>query len=232
MTWGMMESNQTVELRYLVADPNFDLFDFPYDFYDENLKTIFEELFIQHYFFYEIGCEVLGRWKAMLQAHLNLVMPYYRQLYKTELESENINFLLNKDLKETFTREVNEDNSEKENINANNSTVNKVGSDSNTNFYESALDNGIASINDSDKYTTVNRTTGENNINSNKTDTTQNDRIKDTLNKVLEKTELVSQGNIGITSSAELLDKWRASIININEMLINSCSDLFMLVYN
>ena len=46
-----------------------------------------------------------------------------------------------------------------------------------------------------------------------------------------EKTELISQGNIGTTSSAELLEKWRNVLINIDEMIINDLQDLFMQVY-
>ena len=40
-----------------------------------------------------------------------------------------------------------------------------------------------------------------------------------------------SQGNIGVTSSAELLQKWREVLINIDEMIIKDCHDLFMQVY-
>ena len=41
----------------------------------------------------------------------------------------------------------------------------------------------------------------------------------------------LSQGNIGITSSAELLQKWRDVLINIDEMIIEECRDLFMMIY-
>ena len=44
-------------------------------------------------------------------------------------------------------------------------------------------------------------------------------------------TELISKGNIGITSSAELLKQWRQVLINIDEMIIEECRDLFMLLY-
>ena len=33
-------------------------------------------------------------------------MPYYTQLYKSEMKAQDIDFLLNKDLKETFVREL------------------------------------------------------------------------------------------------------------------------------
>ena len=49
--------------------------------------------------------------------------------------------------------------------------------------------------------------------------------------KMVEKTDLLSQGNIGITSSAELLQKWRDVLINIDEIIIKDCRDLFMQLY-
>ena len=49
--------------------------------------------------------------------------------------------------------------------------------------------------------------------------------------KTVEKTDLQSQGNIGITSSAELLQKWREVLINIDEIIIEECRDLFMRIY-
>ena len=42
---------------------------------------------------------------------------------------------------------------------------------------------------------------------------------------------LTSQGNIGITSSAELLDKWRQVLLNIDLMIFEECNDLFMEIF-
>ena len=42
---------------------------------------------------------------------------------------------------------------------------------------------------------------------------------------------LTSQGNIGITSSAELLDKWRQVLLNIDLMIFEECYDLFMQIF-
>lgn len=227
---GLMESNNTVELRHLVNDPNFDIFDFPYDFYDDNLRAVFEELFIQKYYFYEIGCEVPARWKHMLMAHLNEVMPYYRKLYEIELAQKGINFLLNKDLREEFSRTLTEDEKQKENISStNNSSNNTTGSSSN-NFKESSLDNGIADLTD-DRITTVNDSMVNSIMATILKDNGLTDRANNKLNNLIEKTVLVSQGNIGVTSSAELVQKWRDIAINLMQMLLESCRDLFMLVF-
>lgn len=227
---GLMESKYTIELRYLVNDPNCDIFDFSYDFFDDNLRGVFEELFIQKYFFYEIGCEVVERWKAMLQAHLNIIMPYYRKLYEIELAQKGINFLLNKDLREEFSRTLTEDEKQKENLTTNNNTNSNSSDNTNSNFLESSLDNGLADLTD-ERATTKNNNVVDSTMTSLLKSDGLSDRTNNKLNNVLEKTVLVSQGNIGITSSAELVEKWRNSVINIMEMLINSCIDLFMLIY-
>ena len=65
-------------------------------------------------------------------------------------------------------------------------------------------------------------------------DNTFNSSSKSNSNEVRKQTEtntLTSKGNIGVTSSAELLEKWRKVIINIDELIINECYDLFMGVY-
>ena len=50
-------------------------------------------------------------------------------------------------------------------------------------------------------------------------------------NNQREVTDLISQGNIGITSSAQLLDEWRKTIINIDVMILDDLKDLFFGLY-
>ena len=101
-------ASYSMELWEMVDNPLTPLFNFNYDFYCDDLEVRkkFEEKFINHYWLHEIGCETPARWNQMLKSRLNLIMPYYRQLYQTELASQNIDFLLNKDLTESTTREL------------------------------------------------------------------------------------------------------------------------------
>ena len=46
--------------------------------------------------------ETVGRFQHRLKTKLNKIMPYYKQLYETELRSKDIDFMLNKDLIETL----------------------------------------------------------------------------------------------------------------------------------
>lgn len=209
-------SSYTLELRHI--HQTFKVFNFDYDFYTDSdiIKSKFEEKFIDEYYFHEIGQETVARFQHRLRTRLNKIMPYYKQLYDTELAAKDINFLLNKDLTETFERVVTGESSS-----INDLTVSDQGE---TNNKESNIENGNASLElENGSLTNVSKTSLSNNTNSNNTsrDNTNQNEI----------TTLKSQGNIGITSSAELLDKWRSVIINIDQMIIDACDDLFMQVY-
>lgn len=225
----------TIELHTLLQDEKFKVFDFDYSFYNNDLKEGFEKQFINHYLFHEIGFETVTKFKHYLKSRLNDIMPYYIQLYDTEVKAKDINFLLNKDLKETFTREITGNDtsattlsSESENHNSSSTTASSTSSSK-----ESYLDNGNADINLTDSLTGVNgnNSTGETSSSNNTTDTTSSTSNTSNANNMSETTELLSQGNIGITSSAELLEKWRNTIININMLIIDECYDLFINVY-
>ena len=209
-------SSYTLELRHI--HQTHKVFNFDYDFYTDSdiIKSKFEQKFIDEYYFHEIGQETVARFQHRLRTRLNKIMPYYKQLYDTEIAAKDINFLLNKDLTETFERVVTGESSS-----INDLTVSDQGE---TNNKESNIENGNASLElENGSLTNVSKTSLSNNTNSNNTsrDNTNQNEI----------TTLKSQGNIGITSSAELLDKWRSVIINIDQMIIDACDDLFMQVY-
>lgn len=210
----------SLELRTIIEDPYAPyLFNFDYEFYDNDLKTIFEQKFIEYYYFDEIGFPTIQRFKHNLKSKLHMIMPYYKKLYETELACKNIDFMLNKDLKETFIREV-EHNSSLENIS------NTTGSNVGTNLgYQADTPQSKLTLDIEHYSSSANKDTSNTNYNDNSNvNSNQNSNGR-------ESTTLLSQGNIGVTSSAELLDKWREVLINIDEMIITDLQDLFMQVY-
>lgn len=209
----------TLELRTLKETPNYNLFDFDYELYDNNLKPVFEEKFFEYFYFDEIGYPTVQRFKHMLKSKLHMIMPYYKQLYETELRGKEIDFLLNKDLTETFIRDLTS------NATAT-STVESNGSNSGVNdgFQSNTPQSKL--VQDIEHYmSSANRDKTSSNYNDN------NSSNSATNNTGREETTLVSKGNIGITSSAELLEKWRKVIINIDELIFEDMQDLFMMVY-
>ena len=59
-----MMAKYSMEVGEMMENPLTPLFHFDYDFYcdDQLVKKKFEQKFIDHYFFYEIGCETHARW--------------------------------------------------------------------------------------------------------------------------------------------------------------------------
>lgn len=204
----------TLEISQIVKDPCFNIFDFQYDFYtdDKTIRNNFEQKFIDFYMFYEIGFETIGRFKHNLKSKLNTIMPFYRQLYISELRTHEIDFMLNKDYKETYTRNIDDLNS----MSGNNKSVYE---DSSKN---SDISNGVSDVNLS-----KGNLTSMSGNNSNSNDVLSSETKRNTN----ESYTLEGKGNIGITSSAELLEKWRKVMINIDQMIIDELHDLFMLVY-
>ena len=218
------------------------MFNFDYPFYidDEEAKTKFEEKFMLYYWNCEIGFETFARFQKALQARLTIKMPYYQQLYETELASKDISFLLNKDLHETFTREIDTENetsgtNSTQQTSTNESSLNQEGTSTNT-HKESSISDGVSTSSLVDGYLTGVSSDNGSSSTTGTTNSTDNSTSEGTLSqtengKTVEKTELLSQGNIGITSSAELLQKWREVLINIDEIIIEDCRDLFMRIY-
>lgn len=207
-------SKYTIEINQLVNDLDFNLFDFEYNLYDNELKSVFEKKFIDHFYFYEIGLTPIARFKKALQIKLNDIYPYYKQLYQTELRCKDIDFMLNKDLKESYTREL-----------TGNSSVNQSStSTSNDTSLNINNDTPQNKIDDLDNYmTSASKNTDNSTMSSNGTNSAENNST--------ETYSLISQGNIGVTSSAELLEKWRNVLINIDQLIFEECNDLFMLIY-
>lgn len=208
----------TIDVYTLLKDENFKVFNFDYEFYTEDteIKQVFETKFLDRYMFHEIGFETVQRFKHYLKERLNSIAPYYKQLYETELKSKNIQFLLNKDLLETFERVIENEGSNINDI-SNNDNITQGNK-------ESYLENGNADIDLSQSNLTgVSENNTSNTSTSNSTSTTNNNQN--------ETTTLISQGNIGVTSSGSLLKDWREILINIQNMIIEDCSDLFMAIY-
>ena len=61
------------------------VFNFNFPIFDENYRQVLCRKILKHYYTREIAHETVGRWKLALNAKLNEIMPYYNQLYKSEL---------------------------------------------------------------------------------------------------------------------------------------------------
>ena len=217
-----MSSKYTLQLYYIYRDKNYNLFDQPYNLYSNELKPYFEEKFFQHFMFYEIAFDNINIFKQHLISTLNDIYPKYKQLYETEIRCMDIDFMLNKDLKESYIRKINGE------AQGNSQATSNTNGTSSSNDLTIANDTPQNKVDDLDKYMTSAGKTTSNSTNTSVS--TSNNSVTNKTNNT-EEYELISQGNIGITSSAELLEKWRAVLINIDEMIFKELENLFLFVY-
>ena len=206
-------SKYTLELRYIYEDKNFVLFDFPYNLYNNDLKPWFEEKFFEHFMFYEIGFDSVAMFKQRLISKLNDIFPYYKQLYETEIRSKGIDFMLNKDLKESYVRELTSNSNSNQESNVTSNSLSTAGQLTPSLIANSQKIDKFMDSAQKDNSSSNSTSSGESNGNSK------------------EEYTLTSQGNIGITSSAELLTKWRETLLNIDLMIFEECNDLFMQIF-
>ena len=205
-------SRYTLELRYIEQDKDFKLFPHNFPFYtdDEDIREEFIKKFYNEYRFREIGFETVGRFQTQLLSKLYNIMPYYVEYYKTVLVQNNMDFMVTKDITDTFTREVDTQS---------NSTMN-----SNTTVAQDNMsyDTPNTVISDMTKYPTYG---SDSNSTSNSIGTQSGD------SKVIEKTTYNSKGNLGVSSDGFLLEKWREVIANIDVLILEELEDLFFQMF-
>ena len=223
-------ANYTIELRFLENPPLCKVFDFNYTYYMyglveneiyEQKKKEFEQKFLETYYFDEIGYKTPGMFKQRLKNYLDRGFKTWQERYKTELEVEkqNINFLLNKDLTEERMTEGNATGNSTTNTSSSGNSSNKA---NNKNIVNDTPDTRFSNTDNFATSITTDETTS-NSENRESGETTSTSNQNSTLNE-----KFISKGNIGITSSAELLQIWREVIIDIDNEIIEEAEKFFM----
>lgn len=203
-------------------------------------RTELNNKILNHYRFQEIGQETFGRWLFELKTALNEIMPYYNQLFYSA--DQDFNPIYNVDYRKTIDREK-KDNT----VGTQNSTSNttSTGNDSSTNeeFTKSVhaktpqdmlniSNTGIDSVNYADDASwgkSSGSTTGTNTT----TGTSSNNGSNSVIGKENEGIIETTKGNFGVTSAQDLIIKYRDTIINIEQQIINDprIRELFMLIF-
>lgn len=82
---GLSESEGQTTVKQIIAAAIPSVFDFDFPIFDESYRIVLETKILKHYYTREIGLETVGLWKLKLDTKLNEIMPFYNQLYKSEL---------------------------------------------------------------------------------------------------------------------------------------------------
>ena len=216
------------------------VFNFDFPIFDENYRQVLCRKILKHYYTREIAHETVGRWKLALNAKLNEIMPYYNQLYKSELLEFNPFY----DVDLTRSREGSgTSNRTSNNTETNSGTSKNVSSGSGTsntdtlNRFSDTPQNSMDTqgIADSVPLTTVTKVNEDNTTTNESTDTlTRNDSKTgngtENINNTDKYIEIV-KGKQGTENYSSLLKKFRETFLNIDMRIIEDCSDCFFTLW-
>lgn len=216
------------------------VFNFDFPIFDENYRQILCKKILKHYYTREIAHETVGRWKLALNDKLNEIMPYYNQLYKSELLEFNPFY----DVDLTRSREGSgTSNRTSNNTEINSGTSKNVSSGSSTNNtdtlnrFSDTPQNSMdtQSIADGVPLTTVTKVNEDNTTSNESTDTlTRNDNKTGSGTENINNTDKYIEtvkGKQGTENYSSLLKKFRETFLNIDMMIIEDCSDCFFTLW-
>lgn len=179
---------------------------------------------LNHYRFMEIGQETFGRWLFELNTALNEIMPYYNQLFYSA--DQDFNPIYNVDYKKTIMGTQNA---------TSNTTGTSTDTTTNTDYTKAinsktpqdSLDISDTEIDDV-KYAD-DASWGKNSGSSTGTSNTSGKTSNNGSSSTIETTK----GNFGVTSAQDLIIKYRDTLINIEQQIINDprIKELFMLIF-
>ena len=195
-------SKYTITIKNLI-DNNFDFQMTSYPIFDENYRDTLNQNILNHYYEDEIGFETAPLFRHYLNQTLNEIMPKYNAMYLAQKEILEKNLLISN---VNLTEELNGENSSESSSNA-----------SGKNLFQDTPQGKITQSGLDNQQWATNVTFNKNDINDESSAT--NKYIKTII------------GSNGGKYSSEILKDIYNNFMNIDLMIINDLSDLFMQIY-
>lgn len=207
-----------------VLDKSWDKIFSDFPIFNEKYRPELCKKILRHYYTREICCETVGRWKLFLADKMKNIMPYYNQLYQSELLK--IQPLVSVD--RSVTHEGTKSETRTTNRNGTNTSNSRTdGSTDTWSYYSDTPQGGINGLDSNDYLTNATHNRGTDGTSSTLNGTTSDNETgtgngSDTyVDKVL--------GYDG--NQSEMLLKFRETFLNIDMMIINELKDLFFTIY-
>ena len=195
--------------------------------FDESYRSVLCSKILKHYYTREISAETVGLWQLWLNTRMSEIMPYYNKLYESALLEfdpfKDTNYSRNHG--GTFTGDTVRNG--RSDVSVDNS-VTSNGTSNSKNLFSDTPQGAITNIENESYLTnaTLIKDTDTNTTNTDGNSTTQNTEttgITNTDNWI--ETIVGKQSTI---SYSKLLQEFRDTFLNIDVMIINDLSDLFM----
>lgn len=232
---GAVDSVGYNDVNKTIASAIPKIFDFDFPIYDESYRSVLCTKILKHYYTREIGAETVGLWKLWLDTRLNEIMSYYNQLYASTLIE--FNPMYDVDLTTTHTRD-NEgvtnvtDSGDTTNEGSSEQNDNSSGNNTNKDLYSDTPQGALTNV-ENQEYLTNARMVSNNGSSTSKSNNTYNGSVKtesESETAVTSTEEYLQKiiGKTGGSSYSKRLLEFRNTFINIDTMIINELSDLFL----
>ena len=235
---GLSESVGANDVDNVIAKCWDKIFTSKVSFFDDAYRKVLCSKILKHYYLREIGCETVGVWLLWLNERLEMIMPYYNKLYESELIK--FNPMYDVDLTRKHNREnVQDDTGKRSTVNSRDTSVtNTVDTDSSNvsrDLYSDTPQGALTGVENETYLTNARKVTDNGNVNSSSneksgSDFTENESSEKNINSTEDYLETV-QGKQGSGSYSDLLLKYRSTFLNIDQMVVEEFSDLFMLLW-
>lgn len=207
-----------------VLDNSWDKIFSDFPIFDENYRAELCKKILRHYYTREICCETVGRWKLFLSDKMNNIMPYYNQLYQSELLK--IQPLVSVDRSVSHNGCGSETKSTKSDSTITNSSRTD-GSTDTWSYYSDTPQGGIGGLDSNDYLTNATHNRGTDGTNSTLNGATSGNETGTGSRKDMYVDKVLGyEGN-----QSEMLLKFRETFLNIDMMIIGELKDLFFTIY-
>lgn len=195
--------------------------------FDESYRSVLCSKILKHYYTREISAETVGLWQLWLNTRMGEIMPYYNKLYESALLEfdpfKDTNYTRNHG--GTFTGDTRRNG--RSDVSVDNS-VTSNGTSNSKNLFSDTPQGAITNIENESYLTnaTLIKDTDTNTTNTDGNSTTQNTETTGITNTDNWIETIV--GKQSTVSYSKLLQEFRDTFLNIDVMIINDLSDLFM----
>ena len=220
----------TIELGKLVED-GFDIGLNKYPIFNEEYRIELNDNIIRHFYFHEIGFETAEMFAQQMDSRMRLIMPRLNKVYETTLIAvDPLASMVIKSSSQMTQESDSESNRTQTGTQENQGTANSSSdTESKSKSVNSVFPQNM--ITDNGEYATnAAENSGATNVSTNAADSASSKSVGSANDKSTGKGKSVADTlTSGYTGSpGDLLLRYRAAIVNVDEMVIDELSDMFM----
>ena len=224
---GLSESEGANSVDTIIANSWNKIFTTKCAIFNETYRSVICSKILKHYYLREIGTETVGVWVLWMNTKMEEIMPYYNKLY----ESAELEFNPFHDVDLTRQHETKYDGTTDTTDNGTRDTTSTGEATSDNTNYDLFSDTPQGALTgvDNETYLSSARKTTDSGNSTDKNTTKESTNTTGTSNTNSTENYIETiKGKQGTESYSDLLNKYRDTLINIDLMVIDEFSDLFM----